>query len=591
VAEERVQRRLAAILAADVEGYSRLMRADEPSTLRTLTSHRAIMDRLIGDHGGRIANTAGDSVLAEFPSVVDAVECAVAVQKVLQEANSELANERRIRFRIGVHVGDVMVRDGDLLGDGVNIAARVQTLAEPGGVVLSGAAHEYVRKALPFRFTDLGPKQVKNIDEPIKAYAVAPARSVHSTITPAAEPKPLPLPDKPSIAVLPFTNLSDDRETDYFADGVVEDIITALSHVPRLFVVARNSTFTYKGRAVDVRTVGQELGVRYVLEGSVRRSGQRLRLTGQLIDAHEGTHLWAERFDGRVEEIFDLQDDMTTRVVGAIAPRLEAAEIERSRRNRPDSLDAYDLYLRALFAVRKMKREDSDEALGLLDRALKIDPNYAVAAGLGAWACTLRVAQNWPVDREAEKSRGVELARIAILEAQNDAEALAAGGYALAFLGGELHEGLRAIERAISLNPNSAIALSHAGWVHDYLGQPRQAIEALERSIRLSPRDPALFRAQAALAYAHLLLGEFDEAITWGRRAVEGNANYTVAYRALASALAHAGRLVEAQAIVAHLSVLVPELSLTTLPEVTVFKHSGGLDIIIEGLRKAGVPE
>jgi adenylate cyclase len=587
VAEERVQRRLAAILAADVEGYSRLMRADELGTMRTLTSHRTIMDRMITEHGGRIANTAGDSVLAEFPSVVDAVECSVAVQKALADTNSALADDRRVQFRIGVHVGDVMVRDGDLFGDGVNVAARMQTLAEAGGVTVSGEAHDYVRKSLLLPFRDLGQQAVKNIAEPMRAFALKVQGS-----TPKIEQAPvLTLPDKPSIAVLPFTKLSDDRETDYFADGVVEDIITALSHVPRLFVVARNSTFTYKGRAVDVRTVGQELGVRYVLEGSVRRSGRRLRLTGQLIDAHDGTHLWAERFDGRVEDIFDLQDDLTTRVVGAIAPRLEAAEIERSRRNRPESLDAYDLYLRALFAVRKMTREDSDEALALLDRALKIDPNYAVAAGLGAWACTLRVAQNWPVDREVEKARGVELGRIAVIEAQNDAEALAAGGYALAFLGDELHEGMRAIERAISLNPNSAMALSHAGWVYDYLGQPREAIGALERSIRLSPRDAALFRAQAALAYAHLLLREFDEAITWGRKAVEGHPNYTVAYRALASALAHAGRLGEAQAVVARLLVLVPDLSLTTLPEVTVFRRSGGLDMIIEGLRKAGVPE
>ena len=403
--------------------------------------------------------------------------------------------------------------------------------------------------------------------------------------------KPLPLPDRPSIAVLPFTNLSGDPEQDYFCDGLVEDITTALSHVPRLFVVARNSTFTYKDRAVDVRTVGQELGVRYVLEGSVRRSGDRLRLTGQLIDAGDGTHLWAERFDGRVEDIFDLQDDMTARVVGAIAPRLETAEIERSKRNRPESLDAYDLYLRALAAVRRMTRESSDEALLLLERALKIDPEYAVAAGLGAWACTLRVAQNWPVDREAEKSRGVELGRIALLKGQNDSEALAAGGYALAFLGEEQREGLRAIERAISLNPNSAMALAHAGWVHNYLGQPNEAIQALERSMRLSPRDPTLFRTQTALAFAHLFQGEFEQAISWARRAMEGNPNYTVTYRALACALAHAGRLHEAQAVIQRLATLLPDVSFRTLPERAVFKHSGKLDLINEGLRLAGVPE
>ena len=457
-----------------------------------------------------------------------------------------------------------------------------------GGIAISGAAHGYVRKALPLTYTDLGEQHLKNIDDPVSAYSVALAVATAPRLN---ESKPLPLPDKPSIAVLPFTNMSGDPEQDYFADGLVEDIITALSHVPRLFVVARNSTFTYKDRAADVRTVGRELAVRYVLEGSVRRSGDRLRLTGQLIDAGDGTHLWAERFDGRVEDIFDLQDDMTGRVVGAIAPRLETAEIERSKRNRPESLGAYDLYLRALAAVRRMTRESSDEALLLLERALKIDPEYAVAAGLGAWACTLRVAQNWPVDREAEKSRGVELGRIAVLKGQNDSEALAAGGYALAFLGEELREGLRAIDRAISLNSNSAMALAHAGWVHNYLGQPNEAIQALERSMRLSPRDPTLFRTQTALAFAHLFRDEFEQAITWARRAMEANPNYTVTYRALACALAHAGRLHEAQAVIQRLATLLPDVSFRTLPERDVFKHSGKLDLINEGLRLAGVPE
>ncbi|HEX2134940.1 MAG TPA: adenylate/guanylate cyclase domain-containing protein [Microvirga sp.] len=583
----KVQRRLAAIFAADVEGYSRLMGTDEVGTLGTLTAHREIMDRLIGEHGGRIANTAGDSVLAEFPSVVDAVQAALEVQEALRTADDALPQARRLRFRIGVHVGDVIVRGGDLFGDGVNIAARVQAIAEPGGICISGAAYEHVRKALPLTYTELGAQQVKNIAEPVSAYSVA----AHPRPSAGLTAKALPLPDKPSIAVLPFTNMSGDPEQEYFADGVVEDIITALSHFPRLFVIARNSSFTYKGRAVDVRQVGQELGVRYVLEGSVRRSGERLRLTGQLIDCRDGTHLWAERFDGSVADVFELQDDMTARVVGAIAPRLQAAEIERSKRNRPDSLDAYDIYLRALAAVREMTLEASHEALALVDRALKIDPDYAVAAGLGAWACTLRVAQNWPVDREAEKTLAVRLGRLAVLKGQNDAEALASGGYALAFLGGELQEGLRAIERAITLNPNSATALAHAGWVRNYSGQPRQAIEALRRSIRLSPRDPMLYRPQAALSFAHLMLEEFDEAIAWGRRAVEENPNYTVTYRPLACALAHTGRLEEARGVVRRLSALVPDLSLRRLVENEVFRHSGRLDFILDGLRTAGIPE
>jgi adenylate cyclase len=493
-----------------------------------------------------------------------------------------------MKLRIGINLGDIIIEDdGDVLGDGVNVAARLEQMADPGGVLISGKIYEEIEGKIDRVFESRGEQQAKNLARSIRVFALAGSAPQAAL----SKPRRLPLPEKPSIAVLPFVNMSGDPQEDYFCDGLVEDIITALSHVPRLFVVARNSTFVYKGRAVDVRRVGRELGVRYVLEGSARRSGERLRLTGQLIDADDGTHLWAERFDGRIEDIFDLQDDMATRVVGAIAPRLETAEIERSRRNRPESLDAYDVYLRALAAVREMTREASDEALSLVDRALKLDPNYAVAAGLGAWACTLRVAQNWPVDREEEKQRGVELGRIAVSKGQHDAEALASGGYALAFLGGELDEGLRAIQRAISLNSNSAMALAHAGWVHNYLGQPHEAIQALERSMRLSPRDPTLFRTQTALAFAHLFQCEFEEAITWARRAMEGNPNYTVTYRALACALAHAGRLHEANAVIQRLATLLPDVSFRTLPERAVFKHSGKLDLINEGLRLAGVPE
>jgi adenylate cyclase len=295
--EQRLERRLAAIFAADVAGYSRLMSEDEAGTLRALAASRDIMDGLIGEHGGRIANTAGDSVLAEFPSAVDAVQCAVAVQEKLAKADAGVSEHRRLQFRIGVHVGDVVVRGVDLLGDGVNVAARLEGLAEPGGIAISGAAHGYVRKALPLAYSDLGEQHVKNIDEPIRTYAVAVGLPA-STASTASVLKPLPLPDKPSVAVLPFTNMSGDPEQEYFADGMVEDIITALSRFKSLFVIARNSTFTYKGRAVDVKQVARELGVRYVLAGSIRNNGDRLRITGQLIDARTGAHLWAERFDG-----------------------------------------------------------------------------------------------------------------------------------------------------------------------------------------------------------------------------------------------------------------------------------------------------
>jgi adenylate cyclase len=346
----KISRRLVAVFAADVEGYSRLMGADEVGTLKGLTERRVILDRLIGDHGGRIANTAGDSVLAEFGSVVDAVQCAVDVQSALAEANSTLPPDRRICFRIGIHIGDVMIRAGDLFGDGVNIAARLQTLANPGTVCISGATYDQVRKVLPVSFTDLGVQQVKNIQEPIRAYQVgAPSETREAAPARVAEAEsPPPLPDKPSIAVLPFQNLSGDPEQEYFADGMVEEIITALSRFKWLFVIACNSSFTFKGKAVDVKEVGRRLGVRYVLEGSVRKASGKVRITGQLIDAMTGTHLWADRFERDLTDVFALQDEVTVAVVSAIQPKLLQTEIVMAARRRPENLTAYDFFLRAL---------------------------------------------------------------------------------------------------------------------------------------------------------------------------------------------------------------------------------------------------
>ena len=395
--EQRVERRLAAIFAADVAGYSRLINQEEAATLHALSAAREIMDRLIQEHGGRIANTAGDSVLAEFPSAVDAVQCAVAVQEKLSEASAGEPEDRRLQFRIGVHVGDVVVRGGDLLGDGVNVAARLEGLAEPGGIAISGAAHGYVRKALPLAYADLGEQQVKNIDEPVRVFGVRAA-----TPAPASASKPLPLPDKPSIAVLPFTNMSGDPEQEYFADGVVEDIITALSHFNGLFVIARNSTFVYKGRAVDVKQVGKDLGVRYVLEGSVRRGGNRLRVSGQLADAATGRHVWSDKIEGSVEEVFDFQDQITECVVGAIQPSLLEAEAERLRPRPTDSLSAYELYLRALPLLDRVSRNGCSDAKVLLTKATEADrnsvsltrqPRSAMCSGFSRVGLTTRLAK------------------------------------------------------------------------------------------------------------------------------------------------------------------------------------------------------
>jgi adenylate cyclase len=413
---QKVQRRLAAIFAADVEGYSRLMDLDEVGTLRTLTAHREVMDKLISEYGGRIANTAGDSVLAEFPSVVDAVQAAVGVQEALRAANETLPEDRQVRFRIGVHVGDVMVKEGDLFGEGVNIAARLQAIAAPSGVCISGDAHHYAHKSLTLTYVDLGTQAVKNIAEPIQAYAVRlaehEAKHQGQCTPPGDVANPLPLPDRPSIAVLPFANMSGDPEQEYFADGVVEDILTALARFPRLFVIARNSSFIYKGRAVDVKQVSRELGVRYVLEGSIRRAGSRVRITGQLIHADTGAHLWADRFDGELTDIFSLQDEITEQVVGAIEPRLLRAEVEMAARKRPSSLTAYDLYLRALPRYYSMTREGFEEALRLLGRALELDPNYCAAAALIAVAKVYGTAQGWISNTSEEMKEALRFAKL-----------------------------------------------------------------------------------------------------------------------------------------------------------------------------------
>jgi TolB-like protein/class 3 adenylate cyclase len=452
------QRRLVAIFAADVEGYSRLMGTDEVGTLRDLTQRRTILDGLIASHRGRIANTAGDSVLAEFGSAVDAVQCAVEAQAALSEANAGLSPDRHINFRIGVHVGDVMIKGGDLFGDGVNIAARLQTLASAGGVCLSGVAYDQVRKILPFAFADLGAQQVKNIDEPVRAFSLVAERAAVVTATANAS-VPLALPDKPSIAVLPFQNMSGDPEQEYFADGIVEDIITALSRFKSLFVIARNSSFTYKGKAVDIKQVGRELGVRYLLEGSVRKAANRVRITGQLVDIASGAHLWANRFDGGLGDIFDLQDQVTENVVGAIAPAMEKAEIERAKRKPTESLDAYAVYLRGLAKLYQFaNRQANDEALRLFKSAIELDPDFAAAYGRAASCYLFAKTEGWISVTANEIAEVKRLAQRAVELGKDDAIALAAGGNALAFVVRDLGVGAGLIDRALVLNSNLAEA-------------------------------------------------------------------------------------------------------------------------------------
>jgi TolB-like protein len=490
-------RKLAALLAADIAGYSRLVGADEDRTLARLRGLRGdLIEPAISVHHGRVVKRTGDGILIEFRSVVDAVRCAIEVQNGMVERNAGLPPERRIEFRVGIHLGDVVEEsDGDLMGDGVNIAARLEGIAKPGAICLSEDAYRQVKSRLDLAVSDLGATQLKNIAEPVRVYSLevgvpAPAKPA-SQAEPTTPDKPsarLALPDKPSIAVLPFQNMSGDPEQEYFADGMVEEIITGLSRIKWLFVIARNSSFVYKGKAVDVRQVGRELGVRYVLEGAVRKAGDRVRITAQLLESETGAHLWADRYDGKLNDVFDLQDQITEKVVGVVEPNLQRSEIERSRRKRPENLDAYDLYLRALPHVASAMPADARIAAGFLEDALRLDPNYAAAHAFVAWCheiCFMRGG----VD-EADKIAGLRHAHTAIASGTDDATTLAVAAFVIDILSKDHKAALSAIERALALNPSSATALYWGALIHASNGNSAAATAYANRALRLSPFDP-----------------------------------------------------------------------------------------------------
>jgi adenylate cyclase len=589
VEEPRVERRLAAILAADVAGYSRLMGFDEVGTLKALKSHRKeLVDAAIAAHYGRIVKTTGDGMLVEFPSVVDAVTCAVAVQSKMAERNESAVV--KINFRIGINIGDIIIDGDDIFGDGVNVAARVEGECEPGGVCLSGSAFDQVRGKTNFAFDDLGERSLKNIDRPVRLYAVS-----HSGIAAAMAPnkavtKPLPLPDKPSIAVLPFQNMSGDPEQEYFADGMVEDIITALSRFGELFVIARNSTFLYKGRAIDIRQAGRELGVRYVLEGSVRKAGSRVRITGQLIEASSGAHLWADRFDGDLEDIFSLQDQVTARVANAIAPRIEDIEISRATNKPTENLDAYDCYLRGLAEYYKWGRKDAnDEAFRYFNKAIQLDPDFASAWAYAAYCYLERKVQGWMADVPKEIAEAARLARHAAELGKKDATALCFAGMSLAYVAGDVDAGGSLIDRALLLNPNDATALYFRSWIKGWIGEPEQAIDNALQALRLNPIDRHE-RVQASIAYGHFFAGRYDEASIWAERSLQQQVN-PIALRVLAASSALAGRLEEAQGAVSRLRDLVPALRVSDIKRLLPIRRPDDLARLEEGLRLAGLPE
>lgn len=590
-----VSRRLVAVFAADVEGYSRLMGIDEVGTLKGLTERRAILDRFIRNNRGRIANTAGDSVLAEFGSAVEAVQCAVNAQTALAEANANLAPDRRISFRIGVHVGDVIVRGGDLFGESVNIAARLQTLAKPGSVCISGETYDQVRKVLPITFTDLGLQHVKNIQEPIRAYHLyAPNEAKEAGHAQVAEAENLPpIPDKPSIAVLPFQNISGDPEQQYLADGMAEDITTALSRFKSLFVIARNSSFSYRGKAIDLKRVGRELGVRYVLEGSVRKAGRRLRIVVQLIDAVSGAHLWADRFDGALEDVFEFQDEVTEKVVGAIAPRVERAEIVRAWRRPPRNTDAYDCYLRGLTCLSPMTVDGLEQALALFTKASALDPDYASAYGMAmhchAHRFDLLLAEAGDIEhRRNEISR---LWQMVARVGQDDGVALGEAAWAVAYLLRDLSSARQLIDRALELNPNLASAWANSGWINIWQGYPDLAIEHLGRAERLDPGSVRLTNF-AAMAHARFFLDEYDQALGLAERTLRQSPDAHVCLRIGAASAAFAGHVDTARGLAARLRIVDPAFGVSRLGEyLGPYQKSEFVEKYAEGLRLAGLPE
>jgi TolB-like protein/class 3 adenylate cyclase len=592
-------RRLTAILAADVAGYSRLMGADEEGTHERLRAHlRELVEPKIAEHRGRIVKNTGDGFLAEFASVVDAVRCAVEVQRGMAERNAVTPANKRIEFRIGINLGDVLAEGEDIFGDGVNIAARLEALAQPGGICVSRVVRDQVRDKLDFAFEDLGEQQVKNIARPVRVYRVRPegplpirppqaagegtARRVAGEGSPA-----LPLPDKPSIAVMPFANMSGDPEQEYFADGMVEEIITALSRIRWLFVIARNSTFTYKGRAVDVKEVGRELGVRYVLEGSVRKARTQVRITGQLIDALSGTHLWADRFDGSLEDVFELQDRVAVSVAGVIEPTLQAAEMRRSGERPTTDLTAYDLYLRAcqIFSENNTPGRLA-EAAKLLNQAITRDPRFALAL---AAAASIRVGldiQGGAVDPAENRAEAILLARRCVEAGQADPHAFCRAGHVLGYFGEPIEAAIALVDRGLALNPSYAQGWTLSGLLRLYAGDTSQAIEHLERSMRLNPRTD-LAPSLTFLGIAYFFDRQFDLAAPKFLAAIQERPSYLTPYRFLASCYAHMGRTRDAREVVTILKGFGAALE----PRVAIWRKSEHQQLLLSGLRLAAGEE
>jgi adenylate cyclase len=581
----RVERKLAAILSADVKGYSRLMGEDEVATIRTLTDYREIMGTLIQQHRGRVVDAPGDNLLAEFASVIDAVQCAVAIQQTLKARNDDLPAARRMEFRIGINLGDVIVEGERIYGDGVNIAARVEGLADAGGICISGNVHEQVETKLALGYEYLGEQTVKNISKPVRVYRVLEQAALPSPSENGEPAAPLPLPDKPSLAVLPFVNMSSDPEQEYFSDGITEDLITDVSKLSGLFVISRNSVFTYKGKAIKVEQVGQELGVRYVLEGSIRKAGNRVRITAQLIDATSGFHVWAERYDRELEDIFTVQDEVTQQIVAALKVKLTTVEQSRLSRSPTTNLPAYDSYLRGLESYAQRTQAANAEARRMFEHAITLDPQFAAAYAFLGRTYLMELVYHWSPDpRVREQILACGQKAVAL----DDSQPTAHETLALAYLGQKEHtQAIHEAEKAVALDPNYADAYVTLAEILCFAGQPEKAVGFVEQAMRLNPRYPPHYLF--ALGHAYRLLGRAEEAIETLRRVIAKNPGHLTAHVLLAATYHESGQEKQARAEAAEILRISPQYSLALVRERIPYKDPAMMERQLIALHQAGL--
>ena len=581
-----VVRKLAAILAADVVGYGLLMGADEEGTLTRLKAHRrSLVDRKLSEYRGRIVKTTGDGMLVEFASALDAVCCAVDIQRGMIERNANVSADKRIQFRIGINVGDIIIDGDDIYGDGVNVAARLESLADPGGIMVSRVVHDQVQDKLGFDFDDMGEQTVKNIARPVGVHRVHLTEQLPRSAN--ASRAELATSERPSIAVLPFVNMSGDPEQEYFADGISEDIITGLSKLRWFFVIARNSSFAYKGKTIDVKRAARELGVRYVLEGSVRKGGNRVRITAQLIDAATGNHIWADRYDGDLTDVFALQDEITRKVVAAIEPKLLEAEGIRSQRRSSEDLDAWETVIHANSLFWRMTESEGAAAIEMLNRAVERYPDYGPAHSMLAFMIVVSSHLNLTFSAREQLTRAAKLAARAAELDDGDPWAHLALGY-VAFMQRRAAESLAEFRRALDLNPNFAAAHGYLGWAFVFDGQSENAITHLDEAIRMSPQDPQNAIFTTGIAIAHYMAGRYEEAVAACRKAFQQRSGLARGTRVYIASLAQAGQLEEARAALAAMKEIHPELSIAWIKQYVPYT-AAPMEKFLEGMRKAGL--